>query len=216
MAHAWHFYMHMHYACTAARLAADSPMHMHIHMQTATPSAVTLLESWSQREHAHLSYTNSERTLHDLWMRRDTNVSGCIGNTSTKLKHCRTQARAWHSAWCRAWCRAWCSAWCIAWQVIKLHCSQAGERSSVVAQAVNALIASRARVFVSPPASMWTSFISGLLRRRASDAVSSSPSDVDKRLVEIHRVPSVRNNALRSGKGGGQPATVDAAGWTDF
>ena len=101
-------------------------------------------------------------------------------------------------------------------KLFTLHRSQAGERSSVVAQAVNALIASRARVFVSPLASMWTSFIAGLLRRRASDAVSSSPSDVDKRLVEIHRVPSVRNNALRSGKAGGQPATVDAAGWTDF
>ena len=101
-------------------------------------------------------------------------------------------------------------------KLFTLHRSQAGERSSVVAQAVNALIASRARVFVSPPASMWTSFISGLLRRRASDAVYSSPSDVDKRLVEIHRVPSVRNSALRSGKAGGQPATVDAAGWADF
>ena len=116
-------------------------------------------------------------------MRRDANASGCIGNTSTKLKFCRTQA---------------------------------GERSSVVAQAVNALIASRARVFISPTASMWTAFISGLLRRRATDVVSSLPSDEDKRLVEIHRVPTVRNNALRSGKGGGQPATVDASGWTDF
>lgn len=85
-----------------------------------------------------------------------------------------------------------------------------------MAQAVNALIASRARVFISPTASMWTAFISGLLRRRATDVVSSLPSDEDKRLVEIHRVPTVRNNALRSGKGGGQPATVDAAGWTDF
>jgi len=154
-----------------------------VFLQTATPSAVAMLEAWSQREHAHLSYTDSERTVHDLWMRRDNNRSSCIGNTSTKLKHCRTQA---------------------------------GERSSVVAQAVNALIASRARVFVSPPASMWTSFISGLLRRRASDAVTSSPSEVDKRLVEIHRVPSVRNHALRSGKGSGQPEIVDTAGWTDF
>ena len=103
-----------------------------------------------------------------------------------------------------------------AWQAPELRHWQAGERSSVVAQAVNALIASRARVFISPTASMWTAFISGLLRRRTTDVVSSSPSDVDKRLVEIHRVPTVRNNALRSGKGGGQPATVDAAGWTDF
>ena len=100
-----------------------------------------------------------------------------------------------------------------AWQAHELRRWQAGERSSVVAQAVNALIASRARIFISPTASMWTAFISGLLRRRTTDVVSSSPSDVDKRLVEIHRV---RNNALRSGKGGGQPATVDAAGWTDF
>ena len=97
---AWHFYLRMHGACTAPTLLQTAPsMRMHMHMQTATPSAVTLLEGWSQREHAHLSYTNSERTLHDLWMRRDTNVSGCIGNTSTKLKHCRTQARAWHRAW---------------------------------------------------------------------------------------------------------------------
>ena len=97
--HAWCVY--------GPRLAANNTIHMHIHMQTATPSAVTLLEGWSQRAHAHLSYTNSERTLHDLWMRRDTNASGCIGNTPTKLKHCRTQARAWHRAWRRAWHRAW-------------------------------------------------------------------------------------------------------------
>ena len=85
-----------------------------------------------------------------------------------------------------------------------------------MAQAVNALIASRSRVFISPPASMWTHFIGGLLRRRATDAVSSGPSDVDKRLVELHRVPTVRNSALRSAKMSGQPAVVDAAGWTDF
>ena len=76
-----HMHMHMH-------------MHVHMHMQTATPSAVAHLEDWSRRSHVHLSYTDSERALHDLWMRRDANASGCIGNTSTKLKFCRTQARA--------------------------------------------------------------------------------------------------------------------------
>ena len=83
-----------------AHAHAHAPAHadMRMHVQTATPSAVAHLEGWSRRSHTHLSYTDSERALHDLWMRRDANASGCIGNTSTKLKFCRTQARAWHRA----------------------------------------------------------------------------------------------------------------------
>ena len=48
-----------------------------------------------------------------------------------------------------------------------------GERASVVAQAVNAYIASRARHFLSPTASMWTMFIRALMGRRVDDRVTS-------------------------------------------
>lgn len=46
-----------------------------------------------------------------------------------------------------------------------------GERISVVAQSVNALIASRSRHFISPSSSMWTAFIRALMGRRESDRV---------------------------------------------
>ena len=139
------------------------------------------LEQWSAQGHAQLSYTDSERAVHDLWMRSDRNSSGCIGNVS-KLKLCRTQA---------------------------------GERSSVVAQAVNALIASRARVFISPTASMWTFFVSALLRRRASDVVHGGHSSADKRLSEVHRMPNRTLRGKSAARGAGKQ-TEDAAGWTDF
>ena len=101
-----------------------------VFLQTSTPSAVEQLEAWSRQQRAHLSYTENERAVHDLWMKKDLNASGCL-TTNVKAKFCRTQA---------------------------------GERSSVVAQAVNALIASRSRIFISPQASMWTFFVGGLLR----------------------------------------------------
>lgn len=44
-----------------------------------------------------------------------------------------------------------------------------GERRSVVAQAVNALIASRSRHFISPSSSMWTWFIRALMAKRVGD-----------------------------------------------
>ena len=87
--------------------------------------------------------------------------------------------------------------------------TQAGERSSVVAQAVNALIASRSRVFISPTASMWTMFIGGLMRRRRSDTVVSQHSAADRRLQEIHR----RGGGGARGVPKGQE---DAAGYSDF
>ena len=49
-----------------------------------------------------------------------------------------------------------------------------GERTSVVAQSVNAWIASRARHFISPPASMWTWFVRAMMGRRVGDRLSDS------------------------------------------
>ena len=45
----------------------------------------------------------------------------------------------------------------------KRSTNHSGERSSVVAQAVNAVVASRAAGFVSPAVSMWTHFIAALM-----------------------------------------------------
>ena len=53
----------------------------------------------------------------------------------------------------------------------KAEYASSGERASVVAQAVNALIASRSRYFLSPSSSMWTSFIRALMGRRVGDRV---------------------------------------------
>ena len=157
-------------AADAAMAAANVSR---VFLQTATPSALESMTVWAAKGGTHLSYTQSDRAEHDLWMIQNRNESGCIGNYS-RAKSCRTQA---------------------------------GERSSVVAQAVNALIASRSRVFVSPTASMWTMFIGGLMRRRRSDAVVSHPSAADKRLQEIHR----KGGARTVPKG-----QEDAAGYSDF
>jgi hypothetical protein len=46
-----------------------------------------------------------------------------------------------------------------------------GEQTSVVAQAVNALIASRSSHFLSPSSSMWTSFVGALMARRIGDRI---------------------------------------------
>lgn len=46
-----------------------------------------------------------------------------------------------------------------------------GERTSVVAQTVNALIASRSHHFLSPASSMWTAFIIALMGRRVGDKI---------------------------------------------
>ena len=54
-----------------------------------------------------------------------------------------------------------------------------GERISVVAQSVNALIASRSRHFLSPSSSMWTAFIRALMGRRVSDRVYSFDESED-------------------------------------
>lgn len=166
-------------AAAAVALAATNVSR--VFLQTSTPSAVEAIEQWSAQRGVALSYTRSERSLHDLWMRRDANASGCVGNV-TKKKLCATQA---------------------------------GERSSVVAQAVNALIASRARVFISPTASMWTFFVSALLRRRASDVVHGGHSSADKRLSEVHRMPNRTLRGKSAARGAGKQ-TEDAAGWTDF
>ena len=50
--------------------------------------------------------------------------------------------------------------------------SAAGERTSVVAQTINAIIAGRAHHFLSPTSSMWTQFIRSLMGRRISDRLT--------------------------------------------
>lgn len=54
----------------------------------------------------------------------------------------------------------------------RFNYSAAGERISVVAQAVNAHIASQARHFLSPASSMWTSFVRSLMARQIGDSFS--------------------------------------------
>ncbi len=55
--------------------------------------------------------------------------------------------------------------------------NHSGERASVVAQTVNALIASRSRRFFSPSSSMWTWFVRALMGRRVGDAFRDSGGD---------------------------------------
>ena len=51
----------------------------------------------------------------------------------------------------------------------KAEYTATGERTSVVAQAVNAIIAGRSHHFLSPSSSMWTQFIRSLMGRRVGD-----------------------------------------------
>ena len=69
---------------------------------------------------------------------------------------------------------------------------RSGERSSVVAQAVNSLVASRAKSFISPAQSMWTNFVQALMHRpkRHSMAVSYK-SGVDRMLTEVSREATI-------------------------
>lgn len=57
--------------------------------------------------------------------------------------------------------------------VKKAEYSAVGERTSVVAQTVNAIVASRSRHFLSPTSSMWTQFIRSLMARRVGDRLSN-------------------------------------------
>jgi hypothetical protein len=97
-----------------------------VFLQTSTPEAVRLFESWCAERSWRLTFTRNERSTHDLW------VTG-------SGKHSQNHT---------------------------------GERISVVAQAVNAHIASRSRHFVSPASSMWTWFVRALLGRRISDTLN--------------------------------------------
>mmetsp|Transcript_66731 Transcript_66731/g.132243 ORF Transcript_66731/g.132243 Transcript_66731/m.132243 type:complete len:169 (-) Transcript_66731:107-613(-) len=55
--------------------------------------------------------------------------------------------------------------------------NHSGERTSVVAQSVNAFIASRSRHFISPSSSMWTYFVRALMGKRIGDKISDSGSE---------------------------------------
>lgn len=54
------------------------------------------------------------------------------------------------------------------------HGNHSGERTSVVAQTVNAFIAARSRHFISPASSMWTWFVRALMGRRVGDVFHDS------------------------------------------
>ena len=69
-----------------------------------------------------------------------------------------------------------------------------GERTSVVAQSVNAWIASRARHFISPPASMWTWFVRAMMGRRVGDRLSDSGGEAYEECIadaaQAHAAPN--------------------------
>ena len=74
--------------------------------------------------------------------------------------------------------------------------NRSGERASVVAQAVNALIASRSTVFISPAVSMWTIFVQGLMHRPQEHLLAKgTPVESSRLLTEVVR--QVRNHTSR-------------------
>jgi len=74
--------------------------------------------------------------------------------------------------------------------------NRAGERASVVAQSVNALIASRSTVFISPAVSMWTIFVQGLMHRPQEHLLArATPVESSHLLSEVVR--AVRNHSRR-------------------
>lgn len=122
-----------------------------IFLQTSTPEAVRLFESWSAEHNWQLSYTQNIRSTNDPWM-------------TGKGK--------------------------------KEEYKAAGERESVVAQAVNAHIASRAQHFLSPTSSMWTMFIRALMGRQVQDRVTS-PQSSDDAHEECHLSQNVSKEAMK-------------------
>ena len=78
----------------------------------------------------------------------------------------------------------------------KTEYSAAGERASVVAQTVNAIIASRALHFLSPTSSMWTQFIRSLMGRHIGDKLSNggdAGGEVYEKCLQAMRSPEGSN-----------------------
>ena len=74
--------------------------------------------------------------------------------------------------------------------------NHSGERASAVAQAVNALVASRSRRFLSPASSMWTWFVRALMGRRVGDSLGDSGSEqVAACLTSLSGGEEVRNDS---------------------
>ena len=65
--------------------------------------------------------------------------------------------------------------------------NHSGERTSVVAQAVNALVASRAHHFISPGASMWTWFVRALMARHVGDTFRDSAQEAVQACIDVRR-----------------------------
>ena len=61
--------------------------------------------------------------------------------------------------------------------------NHSGEQISVVAQTVNALVASRSRHFLSPSSSMWTWFIRALMGRKVSDTINDVGGEIFEECV---------------------------------
>jgi hypothetical protein len=72
-----------------------------------------------------------------------------------------------------------------------------GERASVVAQTVNALIASSSSHFISPSSSMWTNFIRSLWGKRVGVVVSDASGSTDS---ELHEECASTGNKTQSGE----------------
>lgn len=115
------------------------------------------MTDWCKQRGKTLSYTQNQRTEHDLWV---------VGKREDR----------------------------------------SGERASVVAQAVNAIIASRSEVFISPGASMWTIFVQGLMHRLDGHRMAKATASQSSRLLaEVHRLPTAypppsNHSAAKHGK----------------
>ena len=77
--------------------------------------------------------------------------------------------------------------------------NHSGEQISVVAQTVNALVASRSRHFLSPSSSMWTWFIRALMGRKVSDTINDVGGEIFEECVAaLQRRRSIRKDRTRA------------------
>ena len=89
---------------------------------------------------------------------------------------------------------------------------RSGERASVVAQAVNAYVATRARAFISPGVSMWTNFVTGLMHEPASHLLARAvPTNVTHQLSEVTRQPTNHVHPIKLLTG--ENRTREKTGW---
>ena len=90
--------------------------------------------------------------------------------------------------------------------------NHSGERTSVVAQAVNAFIASESHHFISPASSMWTWFVRALMARRVSDAFQDSGGEMFESCVAALEAGHQDGVGGGGGDGGGGSGGGDGGG----